>query len=144
MSKNIQLSVKMLGKKHPVLENIPIILSDSFPDNPRLRDLIIELVTQQVQAFNQSRQNDSLLPYLSTTTITDQAARGKVGFGEVYNNETILLTNALQTALQAFEDGLFLVFINRKKVENLEDLIEFSDDTELMFLRLTALVGGYF
>jgi hypothetical protein len=144
MSKKIKLSVKMLGKKYPVLENIPITLSANFSNAPRLQDLITELVTQQVQQFNQFREANKLLPYLSNTTITDQAERGKVSFGETYNSETVLLTDAIQTALQAFEDGLFLVFINQHKIENLGDTIELNEDTELMFLRLTALAGGYF
>jgi len=55
-----------------------------------------------------------------------------------------LLADALKTALQAFEDGLYFVFIDRVKIEKLDDKIDLNEKSELMLLRLTALVGGYF
>jgi len=135
----------MLGKKHPVLESIPIPLSENFPASPILQDLLIELVTQQVKQFNVSHtKEENLLPYLSKSSISEQAERGKVGFNAIYNNQTVLLSNAIKTALLAFEDGLYFVFIDRNKVEKLDDKIALNDDSELILLRLTALVGGYY
>lgn len=145
MSKTLTLSIKMLGKKHPVLESISFQLSNQFPDTPTLQDLLTELVTQQVEQFNVSHTTEeNLLPYLSESNISEQADRGKVGFGAVYNDKTVLLANALKTALLAFEDGLYFVFIDRVKIEKLDDAIELNEDAELMLLRLTALVGGYY
>jgi hypothetical protein len=144
MSKTLTLSIKMLGKKHPVLESIAFQLSNQFPLSPTLQDLLIELVTQQVEQFNVSRTEENLLPYLSESDILDKAERGKVGFDAVYNDKTVLVEDALKTALQAFEDGLYFVFIDRVKIKNLEDKIELNENSELMLLRLTALVGGYF
>jgi len=144
MSKILTLSIKMLGKKHPVLESISFPLSNQFPDNPTLHDLLTELVTQQVEQFNVSRTEENLLPYLSESDISEQADRGKIGFGAVYNDKTVLLADALKTALQAFEDGLYFVFIDRVKIEKLDDKIDLNEKSELMLLRLTALVGGYF
>ncbi len=145
MSRTLTLSIKMLGKKHPVLESISFHLSSQFPDIPTLRDLLTELVTQQVAQFNVSNTAaESLLPYLSESDISEKAERGKVGFGAVYNDKTVLLEDALKTALLAFEDGLYFVFIDRIKIEKLDDKIELNESSELMLLRLTALVGGYF
>jgi len=144
MSKTLTLSIKMLGKKHPVLESIAFQLSNQFPLSPTLQDLLIELVTQQVEQFNVSRTEENLLPYLSESDITDKLTRGKVGFDAVYNDKTVSVEDALKTALQAFEDGLYFVFIDRVKIEKLEDKIELKENSELMLLRLTALVGGYF
>ena len=145
MSKTLTLSIKMLGKKYPVLEDIPIQLSNQFPETPSLQDLLTELVTQQVEQFNVSHTvEENLLPYLSESDISKKAERGKVGFGAVYNDKTVLLSDALKTALQAFEDGLYFVFIDRVKIEKLDDRIELNESSELMLLRLTALVGGYY
>ena len=72
------------------------------------------------------------------------AKHGKVSFGELHQKETAVVENAIATALQAFEDGLFLLLIDGAKCSTLEQPIKFREDSEVVFLRLVALAGGYF
>ena len=51
---------------------------------------------------------------------------------------------AIDTAILAFEDGIYFVFLDDEKIEKIDDLIEVNNDSELMFLRLTMLAGGIF
>ena len=49
---------------------------------------------------------------------------------------------AVETALQAFKDGFYLVFIDDEQQENLAAKVALTGSSELLFLRITPLVGG--
>lgn len=134
----------MLGKKRATLEKVPFELPANFSNNSTLKNLLTTIIQQQVQLFNTRKTNTNLLPYLESVDITAQAERGKVSFGASYNEKTVDENAAIETALQAFEDGLFYVFINDQKIEHLTEAIILTDETSLLFLRLVALTGGYF
>ena len=144
MTKHITISVKMLGKKRPVLENVSIQLPDELSRQTTLSQLIEVLVRQQVTAFNEKRESDNVLPYLDNSQIQAMKNRGKVDFGTVYNTQKADVEKAVQDALQAFEDGLYFVFIDNEKIESVEAVIELKPNTQMLFLRLVALTGGYF
>lgn len=44
--------------------------------------------------------------------------------------------------MQAFQDGLYFVFVDDVQIEALEHGLELREDSQILFLRLTALVGG--
>jgi hypothetical protein len=144
MTKHLTISVKMLGKKRPVLENVSIQLPDELSHQTTLSQLLDIIVRQQVTAFNDKRKNDNVLPYLDKAEIEAMKNRGKVDFGTVYNTQKADVEKAVQDALQAFEDGLYFVFIDNEKMEHLTDLVELKTNSHLLFLRLVALTGGYF
>jgi len=142
MQKQIEISVKMLGKKRPVLENLQIQLPDEFNGSATLSQLIEVIVRQQVANFNQ--KGDNLLRYLDSSQMQAMKKSGKIGFGEVYNTKTADVEKAVQDALQAFEDGLYFVFIDDVKIEKLTDKVDLKPNAKILFLRLVALTGGYF
>ncbi len=63
--------------------------------------------------------------------------------GEKENRTLADLDTALETALLAFTDGLFTVFINDEEVKTLDTPLTIEADTIITFIRLTFLVGGY-
>jgi hypothetical protein len=140
----IKISVKMLGKKRPILENLQIQLPDDFNDSSNLLKLVEIIVRQQVANFNQNREADNLLHYLDSSQMQAMKKRGKISFGEVYNTKTADVEKAVQYALQAFEDGLYFVFIEDEKIEKLGDKVDLKPNAKILFLRLVALTGGYF
>ena len=75
--------------------------------------------------------------------IGEQAQGGKITFGEKENRTLADLDTALETALLAFTDGLFTVFINDEEVKTLDTPLTIEADTIITFIRLTFLVGGY-
>ena len=97
----------------------------------------------EVERFNASREETSLLPFLSPQEIGEQAQGGKITFGEKENRTLADLDTALETALLAFTDGLFTVFINDEEVKTLDTPLTIEADTVITFIRLTFLVGGY-
>lgn len=141
----IRVTVKQLGKKHPVLseQNIEIAYEDS---NISLENLLKLIVQQQVAAFNaksfeREDEDDTKIPqdhYLNILTDT-----GKVVFGSIYNLKKADVQKAETNAIQAFEDGLFAVFYNDEQLESLTQTIDLSSQHPFTFIRLAFLAGSY-
>lgn len=141
----IKVTVKQLGKKHPVLseQKIEIIYDHS--------DIILEhllklIVQQQVEEFNAKSfeledEDYTKIPadnYLNILTDT-----GKVGFGSIYNLKKADVYKAQENAIQAFEDGMFAVFYNDEQLGQLNQSIDLSLQHTFTFIRLTFLAGSY-
>ena len=141
----IKVTVKQLGKKHPVLaeQKLDIGYND---DNISLENLLELVVQQQVEVFNAKSfeledEDYSKAPtenYLNILTDT-----GKVGFGSIYNQKNADLQKAQENALQAFEDGMFAVFYGDEQIENISQSINLSLHHTFTFIRLTFLAGSY-
>lgn len=142
---NISISVKQLGKKHPLLQEKSIALAI---DNPLIttQKLIESVVEYQVQLFHASSfefededkihlPKENYLPILTDT--------GKAGFGALYNHNKVDLVKAQETAIQAFEDGLYAVFYGDDQLETLTEQIDLSQNKTIIFIRLTFLAGSY-
>lgn len=141
----IIVTVKQLGKKHPLLKEKKININYSG-EQISLLELLEQLVTQQIEEYNsktvEKEDEDSVkLPqdmYLPILTDT-----GKVGFGSIYNEKKADLQKAQETAIQAFEDGMYAVFYGDDQLENLTDHIKLSESKPFTFIRLTFLAGSY-
>ena len=142
---NISISVKQLGKKHPLLQEKSIALDI---ENPVIstQKLIESIVDHQVQLFRSSSfefededkihlPKENYLPILTDT--------GKVGFGALYNHNQVDLVKAQENAILAFEDGLYTVFYGDDQLETLTEQIDLSQNKNLTFIRLTFLAGSY-
>lgn len=141
----IKVTVKQLGKKHPVLseQNIEIAYEEA---NITLENLLKLIVQQQVDEFNTKSfeledEDYAKIPqdnYLNLLTDT-----GKVGFGSIYNLKKADLQKAQENAIQAFEDGMFAVFYNEEQLESLTQTIDLGLKHTFTFIRLTFLAGSY-
>lgn len=141
----ISISVKQLGKKHPLLQEKSIALDI---ENPVIttQKLIESIVDHQVQLFRslsfEFEDEDKIhLPkenYLPILTDT-----GKVGFGALYNHNQVDLAKAQENAIVAFEDGLYAVFYGDDQLETLSEEIDLSQNKSITFIRLTFLAGSY-
>lgn len=142
---NITVSVKQLGKKHPVLQEKGIEIA-TLKTVLSLSELLQLVVEQQVNQFlNSSFEIDdedkthlpqgNYLPILIDT--------GKVSFGALYNHNKPDLVKAQETAIQAFEDGMYVVFFGDDPIEQLSQEVDLSENKTLTFIRLTFLAGSY-
>ncbi|MDN3691122.1 hypothetical protein QWZ06_02010 [Chryseobacterium tructae] len=142
---DIKVTVKQLGRKHPVLseQKIEIAYEDSIISLENVLKLIVQ---QQVEEFNAQSfefedEDSAKIPtdnYLNILTDT-----GKVGFGSIYNLKKADVQKAQENAVQAFEDGMFAVFYNDEQFENLDQTIDLSLQHTFTFIRLTFLAGSY-
>ena len=79
---------------------------------------------------------------LSTQEIDQGAARGKVDSGGRQLHQSVDEGSAIATALQAFEDGLYLVILDGREHRDLDEQIFPGPDSHLTFLRLVMLAGA--
>lgn len=108
----------------------------------RLRDLISAVVRSEVDAFRERQVENQLLRVLSKEQIAAGAEVGKITSGGSDIDQTVDTAAATATALEAFADGFYFVFVDDKQVDDLDQTITVSDDTSLLFVRLVPLAGG--
>jgi hypothetical protein len=115
-----------------------------LPGNPlTLRDFLSLIVYREVAAFKERQEQRQVLTALTTVQIAEGVAKGKVDMGGRPEALTgIEERAAVQNAIQAFEDGLYYVFLNDTQQEKLDEIIPLQEGSRVMFLRLTALAGG--
>ena len=136
------ITAKQLGKKHALIEKKVIEIEDIGP-HPTVYNLIAAVVRQQVQDYNSRATGKSILPFLDNNIIDDKAASGKVSFGAIYSESNPDIKKAIDTAIQAFGDGMFAVFADDNQFNNSDDIISLKPGTVVTFIRLTFLAGSY-
>ena len=130
--------VKQIGKRKPLIENQPL----AVPETVRTLRLLIEhIVRQRVEAFNERIEDGNWTKYLTDFDLDTTAETGKIGFDAVYNDRKQNADKAVNTALLAFEDGLFRVFLDDDELESLDAELNLHDGNVLTFIRLTMLSG---
>ena len=141
------ISGRGLGKRQRKLfEDFSIPLPPDCGDGGdglTLRDLIARIVSGEVDAFIKRQEARRLTKVLSPRQIEQAAERGKIdmgGSGEPAGQ--VDLTAAIQTAHQAFEDGLYLVVIDGIEQRDLDARVYFHADSHVTFVRLTFLAGA--
>ena len=81
---------------------------------------------------------------LSDSEIAEQAEEGRIRFAKNYGENHDTMAKAMERTKQAYDDGLFKVFINGEEVTEWNGPITLCQGTEVVFLRLTMLTGLYF
>ena len=78
---------------------------------------------------------------LSEERLEEKAASGKVGFGRITNEKTVSEEKAVETARQAFEDGIVALFIDNVRYEESDTPLSLTGDETVTFVKLTMLAG---
>lgn len=138
----INYLVLQAGKKRAVIENAALEIAD-VGTSPTLEILLRAVVAQQVAAFHDKFENPNLFPFLAPAEIAAGIENGKIGFGVMSEKNEIDVAAAQEIAVQAFEDGMFSVFVDEEEIRNLSDNIDLREDTVICFIRLTFLAGGF-
>lgn len=145
MSLEFTVEAKVIGQKQPIFTGWHIELpplDENQGDHLKLRDLIIAIVTKEVEGFKIRQEERKLARVMGRAEIEQGTMRGKIDPGEHDLQQQVNLENAVAVALQAFEDGLYFVFIDDVQQTNLDSEVFLKTKSKVVFLRLTALVGG--
>lgn len=134
----VYVSVKQAGKRKDYITKKELVL-ESAPLN--LRELIAEIVRINVTEYNNKTTDPLIMQYLTPDEIENQAKIGKVGFGERRSDKQADLDKAMETAILAFEDGIYRVFIGENEVSSLNESLALKEGDLLTFIRLTMLAG---
>ena len=134
----INIKLKKLGKRK--IKTFEVSLTKEVHT---LSDLITQMVQNEVEKFNDKRDNPQIISFLSNKTINTKAQEGKVNFGDISNPQKAIESEAIENALLAFTDGLFVVFIDDEEIKELKQNIKIDASSEVVFMRLTFLTGTY-
>jgi hypothetical protein len=136
---------KALGRRKPLFADwsIPLPPDLSGDEGTTLRKLIDVVVRGEVAAFRQRQQDRQLWRVLTSREVEAGAERGKVAPGpSEVPAQAVDEEQAVGTALQAFEDGLYLVVIDEVEYKSLDQQVFLNPDSRVTFIRLTLLAGG--
>jgi hypothetical protein len=130
--------MKSLTKRKAYLEKVEIHLNK----NPQtITELLSELVSINVSTYNQRIQDAPMVHFLTKQDIEEKETVGKVGFDVTYNEQMADVQESIQTAIQAFEDGLFKVFVNEIEQGVDNAALSLNDGDQIAFIKLTMLAG---
>jgi hypothetical protein len=135
---NVWITVKSLGKRKPALAKQAAELPET---TDTLRQLIKNMVAQQLKDLQDKNNEAEWLAYLMPEDIQEQGTAGKVGFGAIYNEGVPDVGGAMDTAVTAYEDGLFKVFLNDEELQALDEPLIINEDDNVVFIRFTMLAG---
>lgn len=132
------IQIKQLGKRKYSIDKMPV----DFPVPPaNVKQLIEAIVSWQVNEYNERLQQSEVLKYLTLRETEDKAATGKVGFEVNYNGKPVTESEAIDNALQSYEDGIFRIFLDDVEAGDLSSPIELKEESTLTFIRLAMLSG---
>jgi hypothetical protein len=146
MSASLTLTIeaKVLGQRRPIQPPWQATLAPDRDagDPPTLRDLLAAVVRCEVAAFHERQERRRLERVLAPDEIERGAEHGKVEMGGRGEPQAVDAAEAVATAVQAFEDRLYLVFVDGRQVQELDERVALHEGSHLLFVRLVALIGG--
>ena len=136
--KEIKVNIKSAsGRKNRIAERT-MLFDESIAT---VRELIVFAVQTCVDEYNQRRESSGLLEVFSPERIGDQAQFGKVSFGVNYGGKPAEFQRAANHALEAFEDGIVVIFADDKQLTSLDEAVSLNQIESLTFIKLTMLAG---
>lgn len=136
----VKVTLKQLGKKRNKFQAVPFELEHS-PAN--VEELIEECVHTCVKEYRARAVGRTGQP-MTQEEIDAQKEIGKIAFGIHYNERKVEEDKAVAAALQAYEDGLFRMFLNEEELGGSGQEIHLTEEDVLTLVRLTMLSGSMF
>ncbi len=142
----LNIQVKQMGKKGRHIKPLALEYA-KCPENAQ--QLIEETVRMMVADFKRRQQEaeEGRIPdALSAENMQTMAEVGKIAFGDIYNDKEPDEEKAVQSAWQAYADGIVRVFIGGEEAEYNENgtPLELKEGDEVTFVRLAMLAGRMF
>lgn len=141
----LKISARAMGKRKPLVPDWQI----PWPPEEKgggetltLRELITRIVQNEIQAFAKRQEERKLVRILTERDIEAGLEKGRVDSGGRDLHQKVDPDVAVGTALQAFEDGLYLVFLDEEEQRDLDKVVFLRPDSKLTFVRLTMLAGA--
>lgn len=134
----VRVNVKQLGRRKSVVEGIPFTY-EMVPET--VHDLIAETVRICVNDYKRRLEKQDAVKVLDKEIMEELSGIGKIAFGISYGENMPNEQEAVDTAVTAFQDGLYRIFLDGEELSDLQQSIVLKEDTELTFIRLTMLAG---
>jgi hypothetical protein len=141
----LTVSARAMGKRQPLVPDWQVPWPPEEHDSGEpftLRQLITRIVFNEVEAFKQRQEANRLARILTVKQIETGLGKGRVDAGGRELHQTVVPEEAVAGALQAFEDGIYLVILDGEEQRELDRQIFLQPDSHVIFLRLVLLAGG--
>jgi len=141
----ITVTTRALGSRRKLLDDWGVPPPADLPGDGggmTLRAFISYVVVKEVEAFRKRQDRRRFVRVLTAKEIHDAAVEGAVKPGENDLLQAVDDEAAVGTALQAFEDGIYLVIVDGEEQRDLDKEIRLAPDSKVTFLRLVMLAGG--
>lgn len=107
-----------------------------------LRQLLATLVRHELSSYEQRRTASKTLRVLTPADLVRGVDTGVYGREKRAVAAPPSEAEAVDRAIEAFNDGLFFVFIDDLQIEEIDAPVAFRSDSTLRLVRLVALAGG--
>jgi hypothetical protein len=140
----LTIDARAVGQKRALVPEWSVPLPPELENGAgtTLRDLITAVVRTEVRAFKERQREARLVQVLTPEQIRQGETRGKIDSGGRDLKQPVDEDGAVRTALQAFEDGIYLVLVDDAEQRELDAPVRLRPDSRLLFLRLSLLAGG--
>lgn len=141
----VAVEAKVFGRRQPLFPpwQLHLILPIDADGSMLLRALIAAVVTNEVAAFHERQEQRRFIRVLTPEQLQQGAESGKIDSGgQAEDPQTVDMQDAIATAQQGFEDGLYYVFVDGQRITALDQRVALHEGSQVLFLRLVALVGG--
>ncbi len=135
--RELNVNVKSVSGKKSKIRTMKIM----YENVNTVGELIKATVKYCVNDYNERKDNSDLLTLLLPESIADKATQGKISFNENHGDNYANLEKAESDAIQAFLDGIVVIFADDKKLENIDEEINIENIDSLTFIKLTMLAG---
>lgn len=130
----IFVNVKSLSSKKNFLDKREIIISENIVD---LETFLTEIAVLEIKNFNE--KSSEFFEILTSEMIEDKKNIWKVSFSALNDDKKQDFAKWVSNVLQSFEDWIFVVFQNDKKLESLKEKMEIKENDVFTFVKLTML-----
>lgn len=134
----IFIQIKAVGKKKDILQLTPYKINNNIST---LRELLTDIVTTEVNKYNNKSTDTVLTAFISQEEIDNQSLTGKVSFGDVFNDKKAEKSSAINNAIQCFSDGIVRVFMDEAELTELDTPLAINENDIFTFIRLSFLTG---
>lgn len=134
----VKIRAKVTGRRRGTGLEVELPLA---PGQVSAHELIAAAVRAEVAAHERRADEATLVRMLTARELTEDLTRGAVRMGDAERSAPIDVEHAVATALLAFEDGIFKVFVGEQEVDP-GSAVDLSDGADVLFLRLVPLAGG--
>lgn len=124
---------------------LPVVALDILDHDITAAELIRRTVEEQIRELLVSYRLDAAQAqralnrlYLIEQEIQAQEAGGRIRYAPLQIDSAV----EVRRALRAFEKGAYLLVVDGRRVQRLDERLTFRPGCRVTFLRLTPLIGG--
>jgi hypothetical protein len=141
----LNISARTMGKRKPLIPDWQVPWPPEEHDSGEpltLRQLITRIVLLEVESFKQRQEAKRFVRILTEQQIEEGIAKGRVDAGGRDLHQDVEPQAAVATALQAFEDGIYLVILDGEEQRELDRQVFLQSQSSVVFIRLVMLAGA--